>query len=381
MDELSKERDLLHIWLDGYEIIGNVSKRKLIEELGDVEKVYEASLKILSSIISEEKARLLVKDKSLECANEKWEYMINNNIDIVYPEHKNYPEKLKNIHDMPDILYIRGKLKPVLNMRNRNIGIVGSRNADTYGREIAFSFGKKLSKNGINIISGMALGIDGMAHRGALSADGYTVAVLGGGIDVIYPKENYDIYSELINKGAIISEYGPGVIPLPRQFPIRNRIISGLSDGVLVVEAKKKSGSLITADLAVEQGKNIYAIPGRIGDRESDGTNNLIKQGAMCVTSPQDITDDLNMFSDVSLNNSNDQCDDADLGIIKDNISDTEKAVLEILSLEPVYIESIIEKINLGVSEVLNKLYAMEDKGLIKQVIKGYYIINISEKS
>ena len=198
MDTASKEKDILHLWLDSFETIGNTSKRKLIDKLGDIESVYEASLKLLSSIIPEEKARFLAVNKELTQVNEKWEYLLEKDIDIVYPEHKDYPDKLKNIHDTPDILYIRGRLKKTLDERNRSIGIVGSRNADTYGRELAFSFGKKLAKNGINIISGMALGIDGMAHRGALSAGGYTVAVLGGGIDIIYPKDNYDIYEKLL---------------------------------------------------------------------------------------------------------------------------------------------------------------------------------------
>lgn len=377
MDKSSKERDILHLWLDSFVIIGNTSKRKLIDKLGDVESVYDASLKLLSSIIPEEKARLLAENKSLIQASEKWEYLIEKNIDMVYPEHADYPTKLKNIYDIPDILYIKGKLKKILDEHNRCIGIVGSRNADTYGRELAFSFGSKLGKAGISIISGMALGIDGMAHRGALSAGGYTVAVLGGGIDVVYPKENYDIYNELINNGTIISEYGPGVIPAPMQFPLRNRIISGLSDGVLVVEAKKKSGSLITADLALEHGKNLYAIPGRIGDRESYGTNNLIKQGAMCVTSPQDIIDDLSLCSDNTLSELGEDEADTDMRD-RSRLSDKEKKLLDTVSLEPMYIDDIIDALRLNVSDVLSLLYAMEEKGFIRQVIKGYYIVNLS---
>ncbi|MBQ9610661.1 MAG: DNA-processing protein DprA [Lachnospiraceae bacterium] len=380
MDKKSSEKDILHLWLDSFEIIGNTSKRRLINELGDIQSVYEASLKVLSGIIPEEKARLLAENKSLAQANERWEYLVEKNIDIVYPEHKSYPVKLKNIHDIPDILYIKGRLKAVLDEQNRSIGIVGSRNADTYGRELAYSYGRELSKSGISIISGMALGIDGMAHRGALSTDGYTVAVLGGGIDVIYPRENYDIYDELEKRGAIISEYGPGVVPMPMRFPLRNRIISGLSDGVLVVEAKKKSGSLITADLALDQGRSIYAIPGRIGDKESAGTNNLIKQGAMCVTTPQDIIDDLNLYSDNPIHMADEKDADEPEENSVDNLNGNEKTLLDILSLEPVYIDEIIKAMRLNVSDCLKLLYTMEEKGIIRQVIKGYYIVNLSPK-
>ena len=204
--------------------------------------------------------------------------------------------------DPPDILYVKGILSKKLNIYNMNIGVVGARNASVYGRELASFFGRELAKEGINIISGLALGIDGMSHRGALYAGGYTVGVLGCGIDVIYPRENAELFFEMYKNGAVISEYGPGVIPNPGFFPIRNRIISGLSDGLLVVEARKKSGSLITADLALEQGKQVYAIPGRITDKSSECTNNLIRQGAMCVVSPKEIIEDLKRLTVTMIN-------------------------------------------------------------------------------
>ena len=182
------------------------------------------------------------------------------------------------------------------------------------------------------------------------------------------------VFFEMYKNGAVVSEYGPGVIPNPGYFPIRNRIISGLSDGLLVVEARKKSGSLITADLALEQGKQVYAIPGRITDKNSEGTNNLIKQGAMCVTSPIDIINDLRGIAkeyDESL-------EKHEISTVnKNSLAPAEKMLYSCLSLEPTYIDDIIKKLKMSVSDTINLLYNMEEKGLIKQPLKGYYIISV----
>lgn len=210
-------------------------------------------------------------------------------IEEISIESKEYPEQLREIYDAPLKLYVLGD-KEIL--KQFGIAIVGSRDATEYGKKVTLQFAKDLSKNGINIISGLALGIDTCAHLGTLYQDsiGKTIAVLGGGLDEIYPKQNVELAKQIIkNGGCIISEYPLGAKPEKLHFPQRNRIISGLSKGVLIVEASEKSGSLITVDFALEQGREVFAVPGNISSSTSAGTNNLIKQGAKLVTSYEDI--------------------------------------------------------------------------------------------
>lgn len=200
---------------------------------------------------------------------------------------KYYPEKLKNISSPPKELFCLGNLEL---MSKQSIAIIGSRNYSNYGKRAAKEFSYNLAKNNICIISGMAKGIDSFAHDAALNANGSTIAVLGNGVDIVYPKENIKLFNEIIsNNGLIISEYPLGTKPQRQNFPARNRIISGLSDGVLVIEAKEKSGTNITVDFALEQGKDVFVIPGSIYSKTSDGTNFLIKEGAIPVTNYLDI--------------------------------------------------------------------------------------------
>lgn len=218
-------------------------------------------------------------------------YMNENNIEIINIYDKNYPDKLKVIYDPPIVLYIKGN-KNILN--EKAMAIVGCRMCTKYGENIANKLAYNLSLNNINVISGLARGIDSCAHKGTLKTNGKTIAVVGCGLDRVYPTENKTLFNEIINNnGAIISEYIIGTKPLAKNFPRRNRIISGLSDGVIVVEAREKSGTLITVDFALEQGKNIYAVPGNIDNPNSYGTNDLIKQGAKIITNFQDIYEDL----------------------------------------------------------------------------------------
>ena len=210
-------------------------------------------------------------------------------IEEISIESKEYPEQLREIYDAPWKLYVLGN-KEIL--KQSGIAIVGSRNATEYGKKVALQFSKDLSRKGINIISCLALGIDTCAHFGTLNSDsvGKTIAVLGGGLDEMYPKQNIELAKQIIKKGGcIISEYPLGAKPEKLHFPQRNRIISGLSKGVLIVEASEKSGSLITADFALEQGRDVFAVPGNISSSTSVGSNNLIKQGAKLVTSYEDI--------------------------------------------------------------------------------------------
>ena len=223
---------------------------------------------------------------------EKYEkYILKNDIKIINISDDNYPAKLKNIYAPPITIFAKGDISL---LSSKAIAIVGSREPSKYGIYVAEKFSKELSKEGIAIVSGLAKGIDTFAHVGALSSFGKTIAVLGSGIDVVYPKENAKYYREISEKGLIISEYIVGTAPESKNFPQRNRIISGLSDGVLVVEARKNSGTMITTDFALEQGKELYVIPGNITSNLSAGTNNLIKEGAKLVTDVCEILEDLN---------------------------------------------------------------------------------------
>lgn len=222
-----------------------------------------------------------------ENINKYIENMKKEKVNIITIRDKEYPKLLKTIYDYPISLYIKGNAK-LLN--NPSIGIVGCRNASPYGIKVAQYFSYYLSKEGINIISGLAKGIDSYSHIGAICAKGKTIGIIGNGLDIIYPKENQYLYNKILEEnGTIVSEYPLGVEPTKMNFPARNRIISGMSKGIIVIEAKKKSGTLITVDFALEQGRDVYVVPGNIDSINSVGTNDLIKQGAKIVTTYKDI--------------------------------------------------------------------------------------------
>lgn len=364
-------RDMYQLWFCNIKGVGQKTRTKLMSEFLTAEAVYNAEAKALREVLTgiqnikiEEIVNAIMESKNLDKIEQYAMKLQERDIHITYPGKADYPKKLLDIYDPPHILYIRGILKPDMNIYNNSIGIVGSRKMDSYGKEIAYKFAKDLAKDNITIISGLARGIDSMAHKGALDANGYTIAVLGCGINVTYPPENGELYERIMENGAIISEYGLDEKPNAGYFPMRNRIISGLSDGVLVVEAEKKSGSLITVDCALEQGRQVYAVPGRIYDTSSEGTNNLIKSGAMCVTTPKDIIVDL-------------RGETFDIKVEKNSLAPEMEKVYSCLSLDPVYIDDIIQRTRFGVSKTISLLYTMELQGIIKQPLKGYYVISI----
>ncbi len=375
------DKRILNLWFNNIKGIGNAYRKRLLESFGSVERVFDASADAIFKVL---KRNDLVENihlsRQLHSTYELLKKLSDRNIWFTFPDDESYPQKLKNIYDPPDILYVKGRLNSGLNLYNSCIGIIGSRNADIYGREMARMFARELSARGISVISGLARGIDSMAHIGALDADGYTLAVLGCGINVTYPAENAELFSRIECKGAIISEYGLDVSPSAGTFPVRNRIISGMSDGILVVEAKKKSGSLITADLALEQGRTVYALPGRAMDINCEGTNNLIKQGAICVTQPDDILNDLKGEDDVVMDNCK-ELNVSDIELQSENVkkflAPAEKMVYSCLGLEPVYIDDIIRISGMGITKVISTLYIMEEKKIIKQPVRGYYIIAV----
>jgi len=251
---------------------------------------------------------------------------------------KDFPEILNHIPKPPKQLFIRGE---ILEEDKNAIAIVGARKFTSYGKQVAYDFAYALAKNGITVISGLALGIDGEAHKGALDAGGRTIAVLGSGIDdkSIYPYTHKPLAERVIKNGALISEYGPGTPAMPYQFPERNRIVSGLSVGVLIVEAKEKSGSLITAKLALEQNKDIFAVPGHIFSPMSTGTNKLIQEGAKLVTKVEDILEELEL-SGIKTERKNIE------------LEGNEKKVFEVLSNENLHTDDIIKNIGGNVYSV-----------------------------
>ena len=376
---ISEEEQLLVLWFNNIEGMGYKTQQNLLIHFGCIEEVYYASDKVIEEVLgSIPGQKRITIPKDMDRIRRLKDKMDERGIWFVYPGHKKYPDKLLNIYEPPQILYIKGRLKESLGIYNNNVGIVGSRNPSVYGKEMARMFARELAVKGMCIVSGLAMGIDGMAHLGALDADGYTIGVLGCAINVIYPRENIELYRRIEETGAIISEYAPDAPTSAGTFPRRNRIISGLSDGVMVVEARKKSGSLITADLALEQGKQVYALPGRAYDINSEGTNRLIKMGAMCVTSPEDIIMDLNGGNDTVINKDCDiDVENAEKISDKNYLAPIEKMVYSCLSLEPMYIDDIIQKLGIGITKAISTLYILEEKGVIKQPLKGYYIVAI----
>ena len=281
------------IWLASVEGLGPVKKFALLNKFETAKRIYNATEKEILKVdgMSDKIVQNMQKAKDAKLLEKYEKYILKNDIKIINISDDNYPAKLKNIYAPPITIFAKGDIS-LLN--SKSIAIVGSREPSKYGIYVAEKFSKELSKEGITIVSGLARGIDTFAHVGALSSFGKTIAVLGSGIDVVYPKENAKYYREISEKGLIISEYIVGTAPENKNFTQRNRIISGLSDGVLVVEARKNSGTMITTDFALEQGKELYVIPGNITSNLSAGTNNLIKEGAKLVTDVYKILEDLN---------------------------------------------------------------------------------------
>lgn len=287
MEELENKR--YWIWLSLIKNLGSKRKLKLLELYKNPEGIYKLTKEELINIngIGEAIANDIIISKNEKILNYHIKYMKENNIKIININEREYPQALKKIYDPPISLYVKGDIEK---LNNKNIGIVGCRECTTYGKKSAEYFAYNLSKQNINIVSGLAKGIDSYAHLGSLNT-GNTIAVLGNGLDMIYPKENLELANEIIKRGGtIISEYPCGTKPDKIKFPARNRIISGISSGIIVIEAKEKSGTLITVDFALEQGREVFVVPGNINSINSVGTNDLIKQGARLVTTYEDIS-------------------------------------------------------------------------------------------
>ncbi|MCX5716149.1 MAG: DNA-processing protein DprA [Candidatus Omnitrophica bacterium] len=284
--------------------------------------------------------------------------MAEKGLSVIKITDKAYPSLLKKIHKAPKQLYVMGSM---LKDAECAVAIVGSRLASLYGITSAQKLAYELASKGVVVVSGLARGIDSAAHKGSLKAGGRTIAVLGSGPDNIYPPENKKLASEIVEKGgAVISEFPPGTPPVAINFPQRNRIISGLSLGVVVVEAAKNSGALITADFALEQNREVFAVPGNIDSAKSFGTNELIKQGAKPVITAEDILQELGLRLSVT--------DAGEEKILRPNLSSDEETIYENMSAEPKYVDDIAGEAGLSANKALELLMKLQLKKLVKEL-------------
>lgn len=339
---------------------------RAVEEIGTPKEIYEAGEKRLLSCFTEKQVEDLLMSKKTWNLQLEWEKLEEKKIKFIPFFHKQYPKRLKHIPDMPWAIYEKGRRIP---QKYPCVAVVGARQCSVYGRRMAEQIGRILGENHIPLISGMARGVDGISQYEALMADGESVGVLGCGVDVCYPRENRKLYEMLEEKGTVVSEYLPGTQPLGSLFPQRNRIISGLCDILVVVEAKEKSGTLITVDMALEQGREVMAVPGRVQDALSFGCNNLIKQGAAIMTSPEDI---LHILGKNVMEENSGKHKKENRKIFS---SDEEKRVYEILDYLPKNIEEIWNtygKDKITVSQLMRELLELCMKGYAVEVGGNY---------
>jgi DNA processing protein len=342
--------------------IGSIRLKKLLEYFDNPENILKASPEKLMAIsgigekIAQEIHSLRKEDLDRELAlAEKYE------LKILTQDDEDYPANLKNIYDPPIVLYVRGEIKQEDRLA---IGIVGSRRASYYGLSCAEKFAQDLSGKGFTIVSGMARGIDTSAHKGALKAGGRTLAVMGSGFSHIYPEENKELAQEISKSGAVISEFPIATEPFKSNFPRRNRIISGLSLGVLVVEAARNSGALITADCALEQGRDVFALPGKVDSHTSFGTNGLIKQGAKLVSCVEEILEEF----DIPVARSHKAQDKITEDLQSDLSAGDENKVYDLLSSQPFQIDELVEQTKLDIPRISGILLRLQMKKLVQQL-------------
>lgn len=341
--------------------LGNIIFKNLLERFGNPEKIFQASIPELMEVdgVGRETAQRIFNKACTEDPSKVLKSLEGCGARIMTYEDPTYPPALREIYDPPILLYIKGNdIPPNITF----VAVVGSRIPTHYGFNAAEKIGQGLARRGLGVVSGMARGIDSSAHWGCLGGRGFTVAVLGTGIDMIYPASNKKLFQKIIQKGAVISEFPLGTPPEPKNFPIRNRIISGLSRGVVVVEATKKSGSLITASLALEQGREVFAVPGSINSFKSTGCHFLIKQGAKLIENSDDVLDEL------GLNYRFVPKTDTLKKAPPPPMEGAEKTIYEMIGDYPVHIDQIVRQGNLKPGEVSSLLMRMELKGLIRQL-------------
>lgn len=353
-------------WLGLQILLSGAGRRlwSLIDHFDSPQKVWEAQVKELTGVpgLNHEGVLDFARRRAAVDPVRRVQEMTGAGISYLCYNDPEYPAALRFIHDPPAALFVRGALKITDEMA---LAVVGSRKPTAYGRLVAEKIAADLAAAGITVVSGLARGIDTAAHRGALAVGGRTVAVLGCGPDVVYPRENSGIMEQIIERGAVVSEFPPGSPPEAWHFPARNRIISGFSKGVLVVEAAEKSGALITADFALEQGRDVMAVPGNVTSSLSKGTNRLIKQGAKLVESAGDIIEEL------GLNSLFPRTAAAEHPPIK--LGSEEEEVLRLLTVEPVLLDELVERSGLSARAVQIALMFLVTKGLASRSAGGKY--------
>ncbi len=351
---------------------------------GTYAKAVTADESALKKVIKPEFVTSLVTERELKGVPSACADLKSRGIGYCVAGDEDYPRRLLGIKDMPLSLFYMGELP---DEDRPSVAIIGARNCSGYGRQMAREFAREIGSAGIQVISGMALGIDGIAQKGALSTGGRSFGVLGCGVDICYPQSNHDLYDELKTKGGIISEYRPGTEPIARLFPERNRIISGLSDAVLVIEARERSGTLITVSMALDQGREIYALPGRVTDSLSTGCNRLIWEGATPLVRPYDFVDDFlkktgftcNVKKGKKKGRPETSCKSYDERFLTSN----ERKILSVLGCDPKSAGEIIydmgDECDIPISEVLCLLTQMTARHMI-DCIDGSHYVNLSPR-
>jgi len=343
--------------------IGASRLRALIDYFGDLETAWNAhSHDLQQAGLDRRSLENLIKARAKLDLGAEVQRLARAGIQVLTWDDAEYPPNLSQIYNAPPVLYVRGDIET---RDEWAVAVVGTRRASVYGKEAARMLATGLAQAGVTVVSGLARGIDTVAHRSCLEAGGRTIAVLGSGLDVIYPRENTRLAADIVQRGALMSEYPLGTRPEARNFPPRNRIISGLTLGTVVVEAGQSSGALITADFAAEHGRDVFAVPGSIFARGSRGTNELIEQGAKVVRDVADVLEELNltMVSEQAQARA----------IIPDN--ETEALLLDHLSSEPVHVDYLGRAVDLPIAQVTSTLALMELKGMVRQVGGMSYVL------
>ena len=357
--------EIYYYWLHNVPGIGRQTYQKLLQYVTPKE-LYEGGGEKVKHLLRENQKENIVDSIKNYNISKEWEILQKRKIEVLGLLEKTYPEKLSQINDSPPVLYCKGK-KEILN--KPSVAVVGARGCSNYGSLMAKELGRQLAAMGIVVVSGMARGVDSICQTACLESGGESIGVLGSGVEVCYPPENKWLFEELQIKGALVSENLPYTKPTPGLFPLRNRIISGLADIVVVVQAREKSGTLITVDMALEQGKEVYAIPGRITDELSKGCNRLLKQGAGMIYSIEDFLMEICPQLQVKYEREREE--------IAPNLSVEEKAVLKIVdvtykTMEEIYNEMKKEYTSITIVRLMELLLDLQIKQMLKEE-GGYY--------